>query len=234
MLKKIVLALAALVVIAALSGYLWLADRAERALADDFFEDAIVAFEETDHRTPPPEGPVVFAGSSSIRFWSSLQEDMGDLPVLNRGFGGAHMNHLVYNAERIITAYAPRAVVVYAGDNDLAEGTGKTAEDVLADARALIGRVHARVPEARIHFLAIKPSKLRWARWPEMKRANALLEAEASTDPRLGYIDTASVLLDPEGAPRDDVFIVDGLHMNARGYEAWTRVIRPIVERELR
>ncbi len=229
MLKKIALATAALVALVALGGYVWLQDFPRRSRANDFFEDAIVAFEEADKKSPPPERPIVFVGSSSIRFWTSLREDMGDLPVLNRGFGGSQMNHVVYNAHRIITAYEPRMVVVYAGDNDLAEGTGKTAEHVLADYRELVKRVHARVSDARIYFLAIKPSKRRWERWPEMRRANSLIEAETITDPRLGYIDTASVLLDESGEPRDDVFIIDGLHMNARGYDAWTDVVRPVI-----
>jgi len=234
MLKKIVLAVTALVVVVGLAGYLWLAARAQRVLADDFFEDAIIAFEEADRASPPPEDGIVFVGSSSIRFWSSLADDMRGLPVLNRGFGGSHMSHLVYNADRIITPYAPRVVVIYAGDNDLSEGTGKTAEDVLADFRELTAIVHARNADVRIYFLAIKPSKLRWARWPEMNRANALIQAETRTDRRLGYIDTATVLLNEEGVPRDDVFVLDGLHMNARGYEAWTAVVRPIVELDFR
>jgi hypothetical protein len=49
-------------------------------------------------------------------------------------------------------------------------------------------------------------------------------------DPRLGYIDTASALLEPDGTLRDDVFIFDGLHMNATGYAAWTEVVRPVIE----
>ena len=70
---------------------------------------------------------------------------------------------------------APRGIVVYVGDNDLASGTGKTAESIAAQFETLVGRVHAALPEARIFFLTIKPSPLRWDRWPEMQRANEII-----------------------------------------------------------
>jgi lysophospholipase L1-like esterase len=232
MLKKIIIAVVAVVVLGALAGYLWLADMAQNSGADDYFEDAIVAFELADAQAPPAPGEIIFVGSSSIRFWSSLQADMGTLPVHNRGFGGAHMNHLIHNVERIINPYAPSMILVYAGDNDLAAGSGKTPERVLDDYRVLVERVHAKNPQTIIYFLSIKPSKLRWAQWPAMARANALVEAETRLGPRLRYVDVSSVLLDTAGEPRDDVFIFDGLHMNAEGYAAWTQVVRPILERD--
>jgi lysophospholipase L1-like esterase len=125
-------------------------------------------------------------------------------------------------------------VVVYAGDNDLQSGSGKTAERVLADYRRLVSRVHAKHPESIIYFLSIKPSKLRFGQWPEMSRANAMIEEATHTDERLRYIDVASVLLDEQGEPRDDVFLLDGLHLNAEGYAAWTAVVRPVLERDFR
>ena len=37
---------------------------------------------------------------------------------------------------------------------------------------------------------------------------------------------TEGVLIANDGEPRDDVFLRDGLHLNATGYAAWTRVVR--------
>jgi hypothetical protein len=83
------------------------------------WEPAITAFETQDRRQPPKPGQVVFAGSSSIRFWHTLAADMAPIPVLNRGFGGAHLRDVLRYADRIVTPYRPQAVVVYAGENDL-------------------------------------------------------------------------------------------------------------------
>jgi len=231
--KKIAIALGALaglVVLAAAGGLWWLDAMRRNSVADDYYEASIAAFEAADAEARPEPGGIVFVGSSSIRFWTSLEEDMAPLPVLNRGFGGAQMNHLVHNVDRVVTPYAPRMVVVYAGDNDLQAGSEKRAETVLDDYRTFVDRVHARHPETIVYFLSIKPSTRRFAQWPEMQRANALVEAWSRGDERLRYIDGSSVLLQGDGTPRSDVFVIDGLHMNETGYAAWTSVVRPILQ----
>ena len=115
----------------------------DRAASDPaFFESEITAFEAADATSPPAPGGIVFVGSSSIRFWDTLAEDMAPLPVVRRGFGGAHMEHVLHNARRIVIPYAPRAVVVFVGGNDI--GAGKSAEHVLEPGRD--GIVEPQVP----------------------------------------------------------------------------------------
>ena len=197
----------------------------------DFFEDEIAAFE----ALPTPEGrPIVFVGSSSIRLWDTLDEDMYPLPVLNRGFGGAQMSHVLHNASRIVTPLRPRAVLVYAGDNDLDVRTGKNAAVVVDEFQQLVERVHAEVPDARVYFLSIKPSKLRWARWPEMQRANRAIREWVGGDPRLHYVDVSTPMLAEDGQPRDDVFLFDGLHLNSTGYAVWSDPVRAALLRDER
>ena len=227
--KRIALASFALLLVAAVAGAFQLWRIAGAGGDPAFFESEIRAFEAGDREQPPEPGGIVFVGSSSIRFWSSLADDFAPLPVLNRGFGGAHFEHVIHNVGRIVLPYAPRAVVVYAGDNDLAGGTGKDAARVVRDVRAFTSLVHAELPETAIYFLAIKPSRLRWDRWPEMAEANEGIAAFAAGDPRLHYVDVATPLLDDDGTPRSDLFWIDGLHLSAAGYAAWTRVLRPIL-----
>jgi lysophospholipase L1-like esterase len=192
-----------------------------------FFESEIRAYEDVDRQSAPEPGAIVFVGSSSIRFWSSLEEDFAPLRVLNRGFGGAHFIHVVHNTPRIVLPYAPRAVVVYAGDNDI--GAGTSIEEVVAGYRKFVDLIHAELPTTAIYYLPIKPSKLRWGLWPQMSLANAEIEAIANSDPRLHYLDVATPLLGADGKPRDDVFRLDGLHLSAEGYTAWTEVVRPVL-----
>jgi lysophospholipase L1-like esterase len=117
--------------------------------------------------------------------------------------------------------------VLYAGDNDLDERTGKTAADVVRDFQAFVARVHAAVPDARIYYVAIKPSRLRWARWPEMARANAEIAAACAADPRLGFLDVATPMLATGEPPARELFVFDGLHLSAQGYALWTSVVQP-------
>jgi lysophospholipase L1-like esterase len=194
-----------------------------------FFESDIQRFEEADRTAPPAPGAIVFVGSSSIRLWRSLEEDMAPLRVVNRGFGGSQLSHVIHNASRIIVPYAPRAVVIYAGDNDLASSTGKDADRVVADYRALVSQLRGALPDVEIYYLSIKPSKLRWDRWPEMSRANEAIAALCDSDARLHFVDVSTPLLGSDGRPRNDVFIFDGLHLNAKGYAAWAAVVAPLL-----
>jgi lysophospholipase L1-like esterase len=220
-------AAAVLVAAAALGAWGWLRWYGEASRDPAFFEDEIAAFEAADRAQPPPERPVVFVGSSSIRLWDTLAADMAPLVVLNRGFGGSQLTHAVHFADRAVTRYRPRAVVLYAGDNDLDARSGKTAEDVARDFDAFVAQVHAAVPDARIYYLAIKPSRMRWARWPEMARANAAIAARCAADSRLAFLDTATPMLATGEPPARELFVFDGLHLSAEGYALWTSVVRP-------
>ncbi len=221
-------ALGLLVVAIALT--LWAGSGWIRAMRDpEFWESAIAEFEEADRANPPEPGAILFTGSSSIRLWSSLAEDMAPLRVLNRGFGGSHIDHVSHFAKRIVLPYRPSAVVLYAGDNDLAEGTGKTPASVFAAFQNFVGLVHAALPDATVYFVAIKPSLARWDRWPAMRSANAQIAAWAATTFGVEYLDVATPMLGESGEPRRDLFILDGLHLSDAGYEVWTEAIRPVL-----
>jgi len=224
---------AGLALAALLGGRLWLEWYGRASQAPEFFAGEIAAFEAADRERPPPERPIVFVGSSSIRLWDTLLEDMAPLPVLNRGFGGSQLAHAIHFADRAVIRYRPRAVVLYAGDNDLDERTGKSAADVVRDFQTFAARVHAAVPDARIYYLAIKPSRMRWARWPEMAKANAEIAALCAADGRLGFLDIATPMLASGEPPARELFIFDGLHLSAQGYALWTSVVKPRLEADL-
>jgi lysophospholipase L1-like esterase len=193
------------------------------------WEPAIRDFEEQDKVHPPKPGCIVFAGSSSFRFWDTLVSDMKPLDVVNRGFGGSEFSDLDQYANRIVIAYRPRAVVVYEGDNDLAAGSSKTPEMVAGDFRKFVQTVHAALPDTWIYILAIKPSKLRWNEWPRMKAANKLMQEYAATQQRVQYIDIATSMFDANGNLPGDLFKSDGLHPTAKLYAMWTAIIKPIL-----
>jgi lysophospholipase L1-like esterase len=193
------------------------------------WEPAIREFEEQDKIHPPRPGCIAFAGSSSFRFWDTLVADMKPLDAINRGFGGSEFSDLDQYANRIVIAYRPRAVVVYEGDNDLAEGSSKTPEMVASDFRKFVQTIHAALPDTWIYILAIKPSKLRWNEWPRMKAANKLMQEYAATQERVQYIDIATPMFDANGNLPRDLFKSDGLHPTPKLYAMWTSIIKPIL-----
>lgn len=194
-----------------------------------FWEPAILKFEEEDKVNPPKPGSVVFTGSSSIAHWNTLAGDMKGLAVINRGFGGSQYSDLNEYAKRIVIAYHPVAVVVYEGDNDLAAESSKTPESVARDAAGFVQIVHAALPDTWIYILSIKPSKARFNEWTRMKSANSMIREFAGTQQRVQYIDVASSMMDAQENLPDDLFIADGLHPDAKCYALWTSIIKPVL-----
>ena len=194
------------------------------------FAKDIETFVEWDSRNAAPAEPILFVGSSSIRMWKT-RESFGDLPVINRGFGGSHISDVVHFADRIVLPYAPKLIVFYAGDNDIA--AGKSPAQALCDYRRFVELVHAKLPATRIIFIPIKPSGQRWSLWPQMDKANELIRAFSAKSGRLFVADLDRPLLDDTGRPNDALFLADRLHLNAAGYRVWTRALRPVLRRAL-
>ena len=96
--------------------------------------------------------------------------------MINRGFGGSTLADVVYFADRIVIPYHPRLVVLYAGDNDLT--MGRTPTQVLGDYRALVVRLHAAEPGARVIYVSIKPSPSRRAYLDRARETNRRIQAK--------------------------------------------------------
>lgn len=193
------------------------------------WEKSIRAFEEQDAEQAPPKDEILFIGSSSIVMWKTDQ-DFPDFTIINRGFGGSQTSDSVKYADRIAIPYAPRLVVLYAGDNDIA--AGKTPEEVLEDTIDFFTLIHDALPETRIAYIAIKPSIRRWSMVDKMRATNALVRAHTATDPRLQFVDIDTPMIGEDGQPRAELFVDDGLHLSREGYDLWNSIIRPYLSED--
>ena len=185
----------------------------------------IAAFEAANETQLPPPKSVLFIGSSSIQHWKSLAEDFPELSVINRGFGGSEISDSTYFADRIVAPYHARAIVMYAGDNDLQDGV--TPEQVRDDFAAFVRKARSVDPGVPIAFIAIKPSVARALLLPKIRQANALVREYASSQTGVSYLDVFTPMLGSNGGPQSGLFGNDGLHMNRRGYQLWIGVIKP-------
>jgi lysophospholipase L1-like esterase len=140
------------------------------------------------------------------------------------------MADAVEYVDRLVLRYHPRAVVLYHGDNDIADGASPS--DVRDAFLAFTAAVHAKLPETRVYVISIKPSPGRWRLWPKMARTNALLREACTHDKRLAFVDVASKMLDAHGHCREDLFRPDHIHMNAKGYRVWGETLRPVLLRQ--
>lgn len=209
----------------ALAGGQIAADTKETAHDTSRWQPAIARFEAQDARQAPPQGAILFVGSSSVRMWD-LPKYFPGLTVINRGFGGSEIADAVHFIDRLVIKHRPRTVVLYSGDNDIA--AGKSAERVHNDFRAFVEKIRAALPETKIVVISIKPCVARWKHADTIQQANALIAATCANDKRLDYVDVWTPMLDGKpGPPSRDLFIADGLHLSHKGYLLWAEHLRP-------
>lgn len=203
------------------------------AAVDAKWASSFAAFDEADKLQAPAPGGVLFVGSSSIRMWDGLETQFEALPVVvKRGFGGSRMEDCKTYLSRLVVPYKPRMVLVYAGDNDLAEG--RTPQQVLDSFKSFVKGVRQELPDTRIAYISIKPSPSRAALLPSIREANSLIKDYVDNTDNADYIDIFSPMLSTAGTPREELFREDALHLNATGYALWRTVISAHLPAHLR
>ncbi len=203
-------------------------------LTDDvrLWAGEIRRFERQDQRDMPPPNQIVFFGSSTIRYWQSLADDMAPLPIVRRGFGGSRILDAVYYADRMVIPYRPAAVVVFSGTNDIAGKVVKPAAYVAGKFQEFCAVIHAALPKVPIYYLSIAPTPGRWEHWPAVQEANRLIAAYTTTDERLHFIDAAALFLGKDGQPRRELYRRDRIHLSAEGYAILAEAVKKILMRD--
>jgi len=187
------------------------------------WQSEIAVFAAIDRLTPPPADAVLFVGSSSIRLWHTLAADFPELPTINRGFGGSEIADSAYFAEQLVAPYRPRAIVMYAGGNDLADG--KSPEQVRDAFGAFVTQARRWAGAVPFAYLSIKPNLSRRRQLPRIREANALIRL-CARERGVDYLDIHTPMLGADGEADPRWFDEDGLHLNAEGYALWTGAVR--------
>ncbi|MBO0930605.1 SGNH/GDSL hydrolase family protein [Fibrella aquatilis] len=188
----------------------------------NLFDEEVRALE-TKARTNTPGG-TVFYGSSSIRLWTTLETDFPDQQPLNLGFGGATLAACAWHFERLVPPAKPRALVLYAGDNDL--GEGRQPEEVCLFFNALAEKIERQLPGVPVTFLSIKPSPARWHIVEPIRLANQFIALAIRQRAGFQFVDATNAMLTPNGKPDMTLYEADGLHLNTTGYKRWREVLK--------
>ncbi len=213
--------LATLLLLLAIHGY----SQQTTTTTEPPFEKEILAFEAQDRQTPPPANAILFVGSSSIRFWDSLQVAFPDKPIIRRGFGGSQINDVTRYINRIIIPYRPKQIVFYAGTNDIAVG-GQTAAQVYNRFLTFYTVVRRMLPGTQFTFISIGPAPSRRNDMTIIVEANKMIKNYLAGQRNAAYIDIYSAMLDENGQPRTALFKGDSLHLNEYGYAVWADKLR--------
>ncbi len=191
------------------------------------YQKEISKFEKEDSINFPAKNSVLFVGSSSIRKWKNLKEDFSPIAVINRGFGGSTFPELIYYSDKLIFKYQPQIIVIYEGDND--QYFLKPLE-IIKNVCYLEKIIHKKLPNSKVFFLSVKPSPARRNKLKSMLVTNIYLQRYAEETPNTYFLNIWDKMFDKKGKIKSDIFLSDSLHMNTKGYQIWTSVIKPKIE----
>lgn len=170
---------------------------------------------------------IVFTGSSSVRMWKNLPSVFPEHQILNTGFGGSQTIDLLGYSKELILKYKPKKVFIYEGDNDIS--AKKKSKEIIHTFNELITQIKKSDSITNIVIISPKPSIVRWNLKGKYKRLNRKLEKICKKDYNLEYANVWDIMLDKRKL-KTDLFLNDGLHMNAKGYELWFSVLKNYID----
>ncbi len=195
------------------------------------FQYEINRFKAADKLNFPDSNQILFIGSSSIRKWKSIEHDFQPIPVINRGFGGSTIAEVIYFSDDIIFPYKPKAVFLYAGENDLTDDR-LSASDLVKILDVYVRMMNFYLPDTKLYFISLKPSPARKKYQQKFNEANKLIQEYCKSGANKPvFIDISEAMKDDSGTVRRDIFIKDNLHMNAEGYKIWTEILTPYLRK---
>ena len=197
------------------------------------WERAIANLAQRDQTEGASADGILFYGSSSIRLWNSIAQDISPWQTIQRGYGGAKLPDILHYAPRVIGPRLgdsnPRrckALVLFVANDIVGRETDKSPEEV-AD---LFFKLHQWIRQQDcslpIFWIEVTPTPSRWDVWENIELGTKLIRTILQNDPNGHLISTAGAFLGVDGRPRPELFIKDQLHLNADGYQQWAILIK--------
>ena len=197
------------------------------------FQAEIDVFIKKDSIAMPADNSILFVGSSSFNYWKDISNYFPGYAIINRGFGGSSLTDIIHFNQETILKYKPKQIYIYCGENDIAASDTITPQIVFERFKTLytIIRNHLgnNIP---VMYVSIKPSVARWSMEDKFVTANSLIRNFINKQKQTQFLDVHSAMLDTNGEVYKDIFIADKLHMNAKGYAIWQKIIAPTLVKQ--
>lgn len=179
------------------------------------------------------KGQIVFVGDSITDLYI-LDDHYADLPIAcyNRGIGGDTTSGVLRRLKVSIFDIEPSKVVLLIGTNDINGGCGE--EEILERYEQIIDEIYAALPEVDLYCVSIIPQN------DDIEEYSHIILSE-TTAKILSINPKIRSLAEEKGATFVDLFPLladennhlikeysdDGLHLNEKGFEVWTSLMKP-------
>ncbi len=189
------------------------------------YDNDINRFDSINNSVNYSDTAIIFMGSSYIRLWKNIREDLGYQAIIHRGFGGATLRDVAFYVKRIVYPVKPKAIFMYVGNDIVGGARDKDPDQVLEHFKYVVKQIREKYPDMPITWLAISPSEKRWSVWKQVQQANQLIKDYCSTQSKLYFINAGSGFLNADGLPESKYYRDDRLHYNEEGYRLWGKLI---------
>jgi len=193
------------------------------------WENDISVFDSLNRVEQSDTNTLLVAGSSSVRIWNSIHEDLAPYQVMQRGYGGAKMTDFTYYTDRIIKPQQFKAIVIFVANDIAGIESDLSPKEVFRLYKNLVKQVRKRNPTTPLCWIEVTPTPKRWSVSQEIQEASGLIEAYCDRRDDLYFISTFDQFT-PEGLPDSTLFRRDMLHLNGDGYLLWTEIIKTSLE----
>lgn len=193
------------------------------------FWKEIKAFKQQDSTQFPASNQILLIGSSSFTLWKDVQTYFPNYPILNRAFGGSTLVDLIRYRYDVIYPYQPKQILIYCGENDFASSDTVTVDMVVERFQTFFKLIRAKYKTVPIVYVSMKPSPSRLQRLPKYVEGNKRIKNWLATKPKTTFVNVYDAMLTKDGVPMPDIFKEDNLHMNAKGYAIWKKILKPVL-----
>ena len=179
------------------------------------------------------EHRVVFMGNSITEGWLSIRpEFFVNKPYVNRGISGQTTPQMLLRFRQDVIHLKPSIVVILAGINDIAQNTGPSTIEMIANNIISMAEL-AKANHINVIICSVLPAfDFPWREGlkPAEKviKLNALLKSYSNKN-KLEYVDYYSAMVNDSNGLKKELG-EDGIHPNKKGY----LIMEPIVEKVIK
>ena len=174
---------------------------------------------------------VVFIGNSITEGWSNFDKDFFiNNPFVNRGIGGQTTPQMLIRFKPDVVNLNPKAVVILAGINDIAENTGPVTIENIAENIISMAEI-AKANEIKVFICSTLPAiDFPWSPGmepgPKVVKLNSILKNYCDSN-NIPYVDYFSAMSDEKGGLKVPEYTTadDLVHPNLAGYKVMEKII---------
>ncbi len=185
------------------------------------------------NKTEQP-GRIVFLGNSITEGWAKQRpEFFNSNGYIGRGIGGQVSSQMLVRFRRDVLDLKPKAVVILAGTNDIAQNNGYiSVENMFGNIVSMCEL--AKVHKVHVFLCSVVPTyEFPWRKElvnpaGDIVKLNSMLKAYAASS-KLSYVDYHSALKDSKGGMPPQ-YAGDGVHPTPEGYAIMEQIVKKAID----